>query len=93
MIILMCADKGPETSTVSRIVNNGMLINFRKSQRGHAKIQSSRTSNIEHKRHIAKTKKTKLTILKTKQMSSTELTKAGGEPMCSSRVSSSGILI
>jgi hypothetical protein len=93
MIILMCADKGPETSTVSRIVNNGMLINFRKNQRGHAKIQSSRTSNIEHKRHIVKTKKKKLTILKTKQMSNTDPTKAGGEPMCSSRVSSSGILI
>ena len=71
MIILMCADKGPETSTVSRIVNNGMLINFRKNQRGHAKIQSSKTSNIEHKRHIVKTKKTRLTILKTKQMSNT----------------------
>ena len=89
----MCAGKGPETSTVSRIVNNGMLINFRKNQRGHAKIQSSRTSNIEHIRHIAKTKKSKLTILKNKQMSNTELTKAGREPVCSSRVSSSGILI
>ena len=89
----MCADKGPETSTVSRIVNNGMLINFRKSQRGHAKIQSSRTSNIEHKRHIVKAKKSKLTIPKTKQMSNTDPTKAGGKPMCSSRVSSSGILI
>ena len=89
----MCADKGPEGSTVSRIVNNGMLINFRKNQRGQAKIQSSRTSNIEHKRHIVKTKKSKLTILKNKQMSNTDPTKAGGEPMCSSRVSSSGILI
>ena len=70
-----------------------MLINFRKNQRGHAKIQSSRTSNIEHIRHIVKTKKTKLTILKTKQMSNTELTKVGGKPMCSSRVISSGLLI
>jgi hypothetical protein len=56
----MCADKGPETSSVSRIVNNGMLINFRKNHRGHAKIQSSRTSNIEHKRHIVKKKENKI---------------------------------
>jgi len=49
-----------------------MLINFRENQKGHEKIQSSRTSNIEHKRHIMKTKKTKLTIPKTKQMSNTD---------------------
>jgi hypothetical protein len=47
---------------VSRIVNNGMLINLRENQRGHDKIQSRRTNNIEHIRHKAKTKKRKLTI-------------------------------
>ena len=55
MIILMLADKEPET--VGRNVNNGMLINFRENQRGHEQIQSSRTSNTEHIRHVAKTKK------------------------------------
>ena len=52
----MFADKVPETFTVGRIVNNGMLINFRENQRGHEQIQSNRTSNMEHIRHIAKTK-------------------------------------
>ena len=51
----MLADKEPET--VGRNVNNGMLINFRENQRGHEQIQSSRTSNTEHIRHVAKTKK------------------------------------
>jgi Mg2+/Co2+ transporter CorC len=53
------------------MVNNGMLINLRENQRGHDKIQSRTTSNIEHILHIAKTKKRKLTIPKTKQMSNT----------------------
>ena len=70
-----------------------MLINCRANQRGHDKIQSRTTSNIEHIRYIAKTKKSKLTIPKTKKMSYADPTKAGGEPMCSSRVSSSGLLI
>jgi len=76
MIILLFAGKGPETSTVSRIVNNGMLINFRENQRGNKKIQSSRTSNIGYIRHRVKTKKAKLTILKAKQMSNTDPTKS-----------------
>ena len=50
------------------MVNNGMLINLRENQRGHEKIKSRRTSNIEHIRHIAKSKKTKLAIPKTKQI-------------------------
>ena len=71
MFLLMFADKEPEKSTPStvasttstmsnppsRIVNNGMLINIRENQRGNEKIQSSRTSNIRHIRHIVKTKK------------------------------------
>ncbi len=65
----MFADKESETFTVGRIVNNGMLINFRENQRGHEQIQSNRTSNMEHIQHIAKKKK--LTIPKTKQMSNT----------------------
>jgi hypothetical protein len=56
MIILMFADKEPETFTAGRIVNNGMLINCRENQRGQEQIQSNRTSNMEHIRHIAKTK-------------------------------------
>jgi hypothetical protein len=52
----MFADKEPETFTAGRIVNNGMLINFRENQRGQEQIQSNRTSNMEHIRHIAKTK-------------------------------------
>ena len=51
----MLADKEPET--VGRNVNNGMLINFRENQWGHEQIQSSRRSNTEHIRHVAKTKK------------------------------------
>jgi hypothetical protein len=41
----------------NKIVNNGMLINMRENQRGNEKIQSSRTSNIRHIRHIVKTRK------------------------------------
>jgi hypothetical protein len=61
-----------------------MLINLRENQRGHDKIQYRRTNNIEHIRHKVKTKKRKLTIPKTKQMSNTDPTKS----TCSSRVSS-----
>ena len=66
----------PKTSNVSGIVNNGMLINFIENQRAMQKYKPVEQSNIGHKRHIAKTKKTKLIIPKAKQMSNTDPTKS-----------------